>query len=387
MAMLGNVKVSTGLYVNWDSFIKVDDKVLNWMQNHQRKRPEGFILQSAAEAVHTLDEAFREGGREFLISEHLYSLLNEVFTERERRLGGNGYHMGRALYDLGFNPLVSYPLRPKGLMEASPEFRVASGNEFKRPGEEVRMGDLEYDHIIFEFKEDKSRGISTAGRHILSWDLMSTRGIFDYDFMRYASYLKFTDVLALSYAHLLLPKYKRKTDEIIEYLDHPKRPKVNLELGEGSEESMMYAIRSFSDHDCLDSLSMNEMECKTYFEAESTALEDLINVAGGKVKDYGLDRICVHSQDFAFSISKYDARKESEAMQMARRAASALTMGGIRAFWGQTESLAESDVKKVKKGISEYNLLVIPTLVNPEPRILTGLGDTFAAVQAIIALR
>ncbi len=380
------VKVAAGLYVNWDSFIRVDDAVLSWVRNHLRNRVDGLILQTEAEAVYTLSEALREGGREFLISEQLYSLLDNVFKNRERRLGGNGYHMGRALNELGFCPLVSYPLRPAVLMEASPEFRVALGDQFKKPREAIRRGDPEYDHIIFEFKQDLPRGIRVTGRHIFSWDHMSSRGIFDYDFLKYASDPKFTDILVLSYAHLLLSKNKANTDEIIRYLDRSKRPKVNLELGEGSEESIKYALKSYIDHNVLDSLSMNEKECKTYFNAQSTELEELTSVTAEKIKEYGLNRICVHSQDFAFSITKQAARKEFEALRMGRRAASALTMGGIRSFWDKTESMAKTKVKRVEKRMDGYILCVIPVLMNPEPRILTGLGDTFAAVQAVIAL-
>jgi ADP-dependent phosphofructokinase/glucokinase len=190
----------------------------------------------------------------------------------------------------------------------------------------------------------------------------------------------------ISYAHLLLPQHKSKTDTIVEYLDCVKRPKVNLELGEGSEESMKYALDRFINHNCLDSLSMNEMECKKYFKAESTALKNLMIVTTEKIKEYGLNRICIHSPEFAFSISKNDPQKEFQALQIAHHAASALTMGGIKSFWHKTDSLKQSNIRKMEKRIGEYVLCVIPAWLNPEPRILTGLGDTFAAVQAVAAL-
>ncbi|MCP8308479.1 MAG: hypothetical protein H3Z54_07265, partial [archaeon] len=327
-----------------------------------------------------------EGGKEFLISEGLYSKLDSIFKSRRRALGGNGFHMGRALYELGLDPLVSYPCRPSNLMMESPNFKIAFKGEVKTPKEAIRESDPEYDHIIFEFKRDLKKGIMNTGRQIFSWDLMSSMGIFDYDFLERASDSNFTDVLIIGYAHLLLPDHKGKTDEIIEYLDNPRRPKIHFELGRGSEESVRYAMKKFSDKNCSESWGMNEDECFTYLEAESLDLRDLIDAAIEGVKIYGLKRICVHSADFAFSVSKYDIKKELDALEMGCTVATALTLGSIKDNLDKVKSLPRSDIKPVKRTVNGYNLCLIPTFVNDEPRILTGLGDTFAGTQAAMAL-
>ncbi|MGQ9469381.1 MAG: ADP-dependent glucokinase/phosphofructokinase [Nitrososphaerales archaeon] len=378
--------VATGLYSNWDSFIDLDDKVLEWVKKASKTRPKGIVLETIEEVSYTLDKALTEGGKEFLISEGLYSKLDSIFKSRRKALGGNGFHMGRVLYELGLEPLVSYPCRPSSIMMASPNFKIAFKGEVKTPKEAIRESDPEYDHIVFEFKKNLKERIITSGRQIFSWDLMSSTGIFDYDFLERASDSKLTDILTIGYAHLLLPDHKSKTDEIVEYLDKPKRPKVHLELGRGNEESVKYAMKKFSDHNCSESWGMNEDECFTYLEAESLNLKDLIEAALEGVKIYGLKRVCVHSPDFVFSISDYDIKKELEALEMGCITATALTLGSIKGNLDRVKSLPRSNIEPIKKSIDGYNLCLIPTFVNEEPKILTGVGDTFSGVQAVIAL-
>jgi len=386
MAKMFPKNVATGLYSNWDSFIDVDNKVLEWVKKANKAKPKGIVLETIEEALHTLDKALIEDGKEFLISDSLYSKLDSIFKSRRKALGGNGFHMGRALYELGLEPLVSYPCRPRNIMMASPNFNIALKGGVKTPKEAIRDNDPEYDHIIFEFKKDLKRGIMNSGRQIFSWDLMSSNGIFDYDFLERASDSRFTDVMIIGYAHLLLPEYKSKTDELIEYLDNPRRPKVHFELGRGSEESVKYAMKKFSDNNCSESWGMNEDECFVYLKAESMKLKDLIDASIEGIRNYGLKRICVHSADFAFSISKYDMKKEIKALEMGCMAATALTLGSIKDNLDNVKSLPRYDIKPVKKSIDGYNLCLIPAFVNEEPKILTGLGDTFAGIQAAIAL-
>ncbi|MGQ9718560.1 MAG: ADP-dependent glucokinase/phosphofructokinase [Nitrososphaerales archaeon] len=378
--------VATGLYTNWDSFVDLEDGILKWVKEGPKARPKGMILKTMEEVLYTLDKALKEGGKEFLISEDLYSKLNSIFKDRRRALGGNGFHMGRALYELGLEPLVSYPCRPSSIMMASPDFKVAWDNETKTPKEAIREGDSEYDHVIFEFKKDLDKGIENTGRQIFSWDLMSSTGIFDHNFLKRATDSRFTDLFIIGYAHLLLPDYKGKTDEIIDYLDNPRRPKVHFELGRGSEDSVRYAMKKFSDNNCSESWGMNEDECFTYLEAESMNLGDLMDAAIEGVRIYGLKRVCVHSAGFAFSISDYDMKKEIEALEMGCKVATALTLGGIKGNLGLVESLPRSGIEPIKKSVDGYNLCLVPAFMNEEPKILTGLGDTFAGAQSVIVL-
>lgn len=353
-------KVATGLYSHWDSFIKVDKKVLNWIRNSKKTKPVGEI-NSLREAVYTLDEAIKKGGREFLISEKVYKELDSLFPNRKMMLGGNGNNMGRTLFSLGMNPLVSYPLRPESLMKASPKFRVALEEKIVAPEMAIR-NDPEYKHIIFEFKND---------RHILTWNPAEREGIFDKYFLKFACNKKFTDILVLAYAHLLLPKYKKRTDMIIDELKN--RPKVHLEFGTGSKTSMKYAIERFAEKDYCDSFGMDEKECKIYFKASSEKEEDLIEVCMNAINEYKVKRICVHSPSFVFSISEYDSKKEANALKEACIVASKLT--GINPI-----------IESFERKIGKYNLSVIKNKINPKPQMLTGLGDAFAAVQAVRSL-
>lgn len=268
--------------------------------------------------------------------------------------------MGRALFGLGIIPLVSYPIRPEKLMKASPVFKVALGDKLKTPKETIRKDDPEYEHIIFE---------SNKWRNILTWDMMTSKGIFDDDFLKLAFNPKFTDIAIIGYAHLLLPKYKRRTDYLLDFVKS-KRPKVHLEFGLGCEESMRYAMKKFSENGACDSWGFDEKECKVYLKAKSESTDDLMEAALEAAKDYSLKRICVHSSKFVFSISKYDVKKEIKALEAGCFAASSKTSGIIKG-------------RILKKKLNNYNFCIVPSFFNPHLRKILGLGDTFAAVQAV----
>jgi ADP-dependent phosphofructokinase/glucokinase len=358
---LPKVRVATGLYSHWDSFVRVNKDVMKWIKNSKKTKPKETKLNSIEEVAYTLNNALKKGGEELLISEKVYNELKSIFLKRRTRIGGNGNNMGRTLFSLGLKPLVSYPLRPKRLMQASPNFRVAVKNKITIPKKAIR-NDPEYEHIIFEFKND---------RHILTWNPAESKGVFDNDFLRFACDSKFTDILIMAYAHLLLPKYKKRTDIIIEKLR--KRPKVHLEFGTGSEASMKYAMERFSEHECCDSFGLNEKECKVYFKSKSESQKDLIEATLKAVKEYGIKRICIHTPKFVFSVSKNSVKKELDALKSACLVASANT--GIKPV-----------VKYSKKKMRNYNLCLVRNKLNTKPRTSTGLGDAFAAVQAVKSL-
>jgi ADP-dependent phosphofructokinase/glucokinase len=281
--------------------------------------------------------------------------------------------MGNMLYLSGLIPVVSYPIRSKKIMENSPEFKVVLNDKLKKPIETIRITDPDYDHIIIELENS---------RHILSWDPMTSQGIFDYDFLKFASNPENIDILVLAYAHLLLPEYKKKTNEIIDFLSK-KRPKVHLEFGLGCKESMKYAMEKFSENKCCESWGLNEIECKTYLGAASENKEDLIESVLQAIKEYNIDRICVHTPELVFSISKYDIIKEYRALVTACLLAAARTFGDLKINLAKN---LPTTVEPVKEKIEEYNFCLIPSLINKFPRILTGIGDSFAVVQAVKAL-
>jgi len=358
--IMPKIKVATGLYSHWDSIIRIDKEILKWIKNSEGVRPNNIVLNSLEEVIYTLKESIKNGDSESLITKKVYNELNSLFPKRELRTGGNGNNMGRALFDLGLMPLVSYPIRPEKLMKASPNFRVAVGNEFKTPKETIR-NDPEYDHIIFE---------SNKWRNILSWDPMSSQGIFDKDFLKFAFNPTFIDVAIISYAHLLLPKYKNRTDFLLDFIKS-KRPKIHLEFGAGCKESMKYAMKRLSEYGACDSWGLNEKECKIYLKANSENIEDLMEAVLKAVKEYNLKRICVHGSKFAFSISKYNAKKEMEALET----------GCFAAVKPPSKISPKSHI--LKKKLNSYNFCLVPSFFNPHLKKLTGLGDTFSAVQAV----
>jgi len=382
------LRVATGLYVNWDSTIQVDEEVLAWIRGSQPQSPSSLILSREGEAVFLLAEALKKGGGEHLISEGLYRRLRELFNWKiERRLGGNGFHMGRVLLELGLRPLVSYPCRPPSIMLSSPLFKVACGGKLRLPSEAVREDDPEYDHLSFEFKQSPEEGIETTGRIIFSWDRMSSEGWFDEDFLELALDGEHVDLLVFAYAHLLLPSFKKRTDVLVDLIeDARRRPKIHFEFGEGSPESMVYAMERLAG--CVDSWGLNERECMKYLGAESEKPEDLAEAAEEALKRYGLQRVCVHSSNFALAVSRLPPERELEALTAACKAAAASTMGGtLERNLPRVESLPRSRVEARKERREGLTFVLVPTYVNSSPVVLTGLGDCFSAVQAVVALR
>jgi ADP-dependent phosphofructokinase/glucokinase len=361
--LLPKARVATGLYSNLDSVIKVDEEVVNWIRSSKKTAPKGEELKNLNEAVFSLKSSLTSGDMESLVSKKVHDKIASMFPRREVRTGGNGNNMGKALFELGLRPLVSYPVRPERLMRLSERFNVAHGSSFMSPAESIRKKDPEYDHIIFE---------AEGWRNILSWDMMTSRGVFDEDFLKLAFNRKFTDIAVISYAHLILPKYKKRTDYLLEFFGR-ERPRVHLEFGLGSKESMKYAAERFSEAGACDSWGMDENECELYLNAASVEREDLIDAALGAIKEYNLRRICVHSSRYAFSVSKYCAEDEQDALLAGCAAA------GLKLF----DSLPKMSERPVKKRLDGYNLCIVPTFYTPHPRVLTGLGDILASVQAI----
>ena len=367
---LPKVRVATGLYSHWDSVVKINQDILNWIKEAYKEKPKSIVLNSLEEVAYTVNEAIEKGGKEFLISQEVYNRLNQFFMKREFRMGGNGYLMGDMLLLSGLVPIVSYPTRSEKLMKSSTELKVVVGNDLKRPKESIRIADPDYDHIIIELENS---------RHILSWDPPASEGIFDNDFLNFSSRVENIDILILSYAHLLLPSYKKRTDEIIELLNG-NRPKVHLEFGLGSNESMKYAMKEFSEKKSCESWGMNEMECKAYLGANSNRLEDLKESALNAIKEYNVDRICVHTPEFAFSISQYDMNKEYRTLVISCLLAAARTFGDLKLKVAQN---LPTVMEPVKEKIGSYNFCLAPCLINKFPKVLTGIGDSFAAIQAV----
>ena len=148
---------------------------------------------------------------------------------------------------------------------------------------------------------------------------------------------------------------------------------------------MRYAMERLTG--CVDSWGLNERECVKYLGARSESLEDLSLAAYEALKEYGLTRICVHASQFALACSRLPPEVEVEALTTACRAAAAQTMGGSLAEgFRKAGRLPRSRVGQRIERLEGANLIVVPAFVNPSPRILTGLGDCFAAVQAVMAL-
>jgi ADP-dependent phosphofructokinase/glucokinase len=356
------VRVATGLYSNLDSIVSVDDYVIKWLENSKSTKPKSEILKSMEEVVFVLKKSLRKGDSESFISKDVYKKLNLLFPNRNLRTGGNGNNMGKALFDLGLVPLVSYPVRSEKLMKASKNFNVACGSKIKKPSNAIRKNDPDYDHIIFE---------SEKWRNILSWDLMTTRGFFDEDFLRLAFNPNFTDTAIIGYAHLILPKYKKRTDYLLDFIKK-ERPKIHLEFGLGCEESMRYAMGKFSENEACDSWGMDENECKLYLKTGHET-SDMIEATLEAAKEYNLKRICIHSSRFAFSISKFNVEKEVKALLSAHYFTS------IKA----SDKPGLQKGKIIKKKIENYSFCLVPSFFIPKPKKLTGLGDTFAAIQAV----
>ena len=67
--------------------------------------------------------------------------------------------------------------------------------------------------------------------------------------------------------------------------------------------------------------------------------------------------------------------------------ATALTIGNISQNLSKVAKLPRRKIdSRIESVGGGYNFCFVPTYVNAKPQILTGLGDTFAAVQATAVL-
>ena len=371
--VIPEVRVATGLYTHWDSVVKFNQDILEWIKRAYKEEPKGLVLKSIEEVAYTISEAVKNGGKEFLVTEDVYNRLNQFFLKRETRIGGNGFNMGNMLLLTGLTPVVSYPSRSKKLTEVSPKFDIVIGDKLEKPKKSTRLADPDYDHIIIELENS---------RQILSWDPIASQGLFDYEFLKYATNSDNIDLLLLSYAHMLLPEYKKKTDDIIEKL-RDNRPKVHLEFGSGSKESMDYAMKKFSENKSCESWGMDEVECKTHLGAKSYEKDDMKEAVLNAIKEYNVDRICIHTPDFAFVVSKHEMAVEYRALITANLFAAARTFGKINL---ELAKQLPTTFEAEKEKIGEYNYCLVPCLINKFPKILTGIGDSFAAIQTVKAL-
>ena len=123
---LPKIEVACGLWAHWDSVTKINTDILEWIKNTYKEKPKYVVLESLEEVAYTLDDAIKNGGKEYLISEDVYIKLRSILKKRELRIGGNGFNMANMLFLSGISPIVSYPVRSRKLMQASPKFRIVS---------------------------------------------------------------------------------------------------------------------------------------------------------------------------------------------------------------------------------------------------------------------
>ena len=68
------IRVATGIYSHWDSIIKVDIKILDWIEKQKKSKPKNTVLKSIEEVVYALKNS--NGDNESLISKKAYDTLN-----------------------------------------------------------------------------------------------------------------------------------------------------------------------------------------------------------------------------------------------------------------------------------------------------------------------
>lgn len=139
--------------------------------------------------------------------------------------------------------------------------------------------------------------------------------------------------------------------------------------------------------DAVAELDENVLDWMKKQEKTKPKTEFLNSVEAAYTFKYGLERMCVHASKFVFTISKYNVKKERDALQKGVLAATAVTRGDLNQNLRKATELPKSKIEARTENMGGgYNFCLIPTYINMKPKILTGLDDTFAAVQAAIAL-
>lgn len=352
-----NKKIFVSLFVHWDLITKTFPKAVPI-------RPKKETLDSLEEINWILQQ---KGDLEFPITQKLFNALKSV--PGELRIGGNAGNASVSLGELGISSILSSPIRPASLMKKLSEYPIkviADGKEV-RPFQSIRS-DPEFTHIILEQRNC---------RKIFTYDLMVKELWLDYDFWNPP---KDPDLLFLSGFHLVESNWKEKVKFIRDILENRKY-KTHLELAYGRKNTKSIIHELLSYH-CVDSLGLNQDEL-WILGHESRDTEEIKSFCLEFLKDFSLQRLCLHSKNYRMVFFKNDFKKNFNASKLSVEICAAKTFGKISEKTLEMARKLKFSGVKTEKG---KNYFLLPTLKNPNPELVTGLGDTAGITEFVFSM-
>ena len=351
-----NKKIYTSLFVHWDLIAKTKLKT-------KPVKPCSEKLTRPQEISYVLKQ---EGDKEYPITEELFNTVKEKL-KGEMRIGGNAGNASVSLGELSIPSVLSSPIRPKSLMRKLSEYpiKLISNNKETKPVLCSRK-DPEFIHIIFEEKNQ---------RKIFTYDPMCEELWLDYDFW---PAVKNADLLFLSGFHLVDRKYEKNLKYILDILQERKY-KTHLELAHGKKDTHLI-IKKLLDYDCVDSLGLNQDELYV-LGLKSKSIEDIKLFCSGFMKEYNVQRLCIHTSEYRLVFFRKNPEKNLKASQLSSLVCAAKTTGNIKNL--RKASLFGNSEIKPEKG---KNYFLLPVKKNPNPKIITGLGDTAGITEFVFSM-
>ena len=305
-----------------------------------------------------------EGDEEVIITKKEYDEISKFFPGRVKRLGGNAANASVALSEISIQSVLSMPSRNPEIVKFVPDHvRIVCGKSLSRADKCVREGDDVFEHIIIETDE---------GRKILTYDRMSSELRLDKDFW---GMIRKAELIYISGFHLVLPEYTERIKEVCDMLAECNA-RVWLEAG-SMNKSMYHAIKLLLDSQVITHFGMNDSEAlrlaKYYGVDTGERLRACSELAENMFREHNI-HVSVHARDFRMFADK-DIKKYAKACKLSIDICARMSAG-----W-KSAHFVKSGIKPERHG----DVMIIPTLINPEPVVITGMGDRAAITEFVFS--
>ena len=370
-----------------------------------------------------------QGGEWFIHSSEVLDFLKERFLpDSHIRMGGNMGIMSNVIAALGADLIVPNIVY---LSEAQKDLFAKNSILFPENSKSLTNPENEPVHFVFDFRKGdrfslngKRIEIPRENRFIATFDDVNVELEISPFFLDYSSaHILEMNGAIVSGFHMLQPSYqdgssfsdklKSVLSQIKGWKEKNKLMPVHAELGHFVSVEMEVEVFSHLAG-IVDSIGMNEDELADLVAKIDSPIPGVreMNVeslleAVCKCMDVseGLSTLIIHTRDIVLSVSRDEKQVLSciDSLDFGIRAAGAFASTGkmdSRLFVEQvSESLERSlyglkeldDVSRLIGGIREsagirgayegYAVCAIPTLIDENPVVTVGLGDTFSAAS------
>jgi ADP-dependent phosphofructokinase/glucokinase len=357
------------------------------------------------------------GGEWMVENEEVSHWLSEHF-QGGRKVGGTGAQAACALAKLGIPTILhitSFPPEQAELLPGEGKIMIPYPQGLQRAEEAARRDDLLMWHYIFEFRQGTKIDLGTKviitkkdDRFIVPYDLANANFTIDENFRKWTrEYADQVDKAIVSGYNALYDEemcHNRIVDSVAQIRDWKDRnPKMLVHAETAGLENIKmrrYLIEELYPN--VDSLGMNENELVDIlilfdYDILSNNVKELYEAARFIYRELKLKRLCVHTRDFAFTLTQGDPEREQRALLIGALSAAYRAITGEYGDWDDLRGVNErsslnylgekvggelSSLLNLKEGIVEeedFNTVLAVTKSVEQPQYTVGLGDTFLA--------